>query len=76
MKKRVTDNFEIRLKALMLHQGLTVVMLSDASDIEQTHLRQFLGGAFYPSYVNIKKLCVALDVKADYLLGLEGKEST
>ena len=58
----------------MAQRGLTQVELAEACGIRQATLSSIEQGVAWPRADNLALLCRALDVSADYLLGLSDDE--
>lgn len=64
-------NFGERLKELRIEKGLTQKQLAQKIDNAQSAIVYWESNRQEPSISALKKLCIELDVSADYLLGLE-----
>jgi len=62
--------FSEKLKAAREVRNMTQAELSTITSIETTQIAHFESGNRNPSIDNLKKLCVGLNVSADYLLGI------
>jgi len=62
--------FAEMLRAARQHRDFTPEHLSQASGVDRTAISHFERGARDPSVDTLRKLAIALDVTADYLLGL------
>jgi len=63
--------FEKRLEKAVLSSGMTVTLICKRADITRTQLWEYLYNMRKPSIETLAKLAVALDVSADWLLGLD-----
>ena len=63
-------------KARADHVGLTQQELSALSGINQQQISKFESHERMPSLENFKKLCITLDVNADYMLGTVNRPVT
>lgn len=62
--------FAARLQKVRELRGLTQAALARASGLEPAMLSRFEAGLHEPSMANLRRLCRALLVSADFLLGL------
>ena len=62
--------FSEKLKAVRVIRDITQAELSKATGIDTSQIANFEFGNRKPSLDNLKKLCVGLNVSADYLLGI------
>ena len=67
MKKN--DLFPERLKAAKELRGISQTDLADRAKIPASSISHFESGARKPSFDNLKRLALALEVTTDYLLG-------
>jgi len=63
-------NFKKRLKDEIKHSGFTKVELAEKVGVSPEMITQYYTTKKLPSLETFEKLCRALDVSADYLLGL------
>ncbi len=63
-------SFAARLKAARLRRDMSAAQLCQRAGIEQSHLSHFETGTRQPGADNLRKLALALDITADFLLGL------
>ena len=63
-------NFGERLRHARLTQGLTQAELAEKTRLHASAIGHFEIGLRLPSFVNLRKLAVALDITSDYLLDL------
>ena len=70
------DIFEQRLKESRLEKGFSQVELAKMVQTTNDSVYSWEKGRSQPSIEMIRKLCVALSVSADYLLGLEKDDGT
>ena len=66
------DFIEI-LKELMIEFNLNQSELANKIGLKQSQISEWLKGKSKPGYDNIKTICIALDISADRLLGLDEK---
>ena len=55
----------------MLEKALNQVQLAQKIGVKQSQVSEWLKGKSKPGYDNLKAMCVALDISADRLLGIE-----
>ena len=67
---------DTRLRAARKSKGMTQAALADLLGISQPAYFQFESGKRTPNVPMVIKLCRALDVSADYLLGIEAREGS
>ena len=70
--KQAAAAFREKVRAARIDQGMTVAMLSSISKLHKSAIGHFESGSRRPSFENLRQLCTALKVSADYLLGLKG----
>ncbi len=70
------DIFEQRLKDVRLEKGFSQVELAKMVQTTNDSVYSWEKGRSQPSIEMIRKLCVALGVSSDYLLGLEREDGT
>lgn len=58
------------LKDIMIDFNLNQSQLAEKIDLKQSQISEWLKGKSKPSYDSIKTICIALDISADRLLGL------
>lgn len=63
-----------RLKEAMARKGLTVSKLAIRSGITERMIRYYISGHSDPGRYSLERMCGALDVSADWLVGTENKE--
>ena len=68
--------FQQRLKEIRIERGFTQVELAKLVQTTNDSVYSWEKGRSQPSIDMIVKLCVALSVSADYLLGLEREDGT
>ena len=68
--------FSSRLKAYREKRGLSQVDLASRAGLPSTSISHFESGARKPSFDNLVRLVRALEVSADYLLGLSSLNQT
>lgn len=60
-----------RVSDAMVKTGLTQGKIAEMTGINQSHISNYYCRKCTPSMESLAKLCVALNVSADYLLGLK-----
>ena len=70
--RRAMDFIDI-LKDIMIDFNLNQSQLADKIGLRQSQISEWLSGKSKPGYDSIKAICLALDVSADRLLGLDEK---
>lgn len=68
------EGFSDRLKESIQDRGLTQRMLATRIGTTEVSISRYLKGKRIPSADVLYKLCKALDVSADYLLGLSNEK--
>lgn len=66
------DFIEI-LKEIMIDFNLNQSQLAEKIGLKQSQISEWLKGKSKPGYDSIKSLCLALDISADRILGLDEK---
>ena len=66
------DFIEI-LKEIMIDFNLNQSQLAEKIGLKQSQISEWLKGKSKPGYDSIKSLCLALDISADRILGLNEK---
>ena len=61
------------LKDIMIDFNLNQSQLANKVGLKQSQISEWLKGKNKPGYDNIKAICLALDISADRLLGLDDK---
>ena len=61
------------LKDIMIDYNLNQSQLADKIGLKQSQVSEWLSGKSKPGYDSIKTICLALDISADRLLGLDEK---
>ena len=64
--------FRPRLREAMRASGLNESELAEMVDMTRPAISMYLSGRRIPETVSLIRLCRALDISADYLLGLSG----
>lgn len=59
------------LKDVMAEYNLNQTQLALKIGVKQSQVSEWLNGKSKPGYDNIKAICIALGISANYLLGLE-----
>ncbi len=65
------SDFKDILKEILQETGLTQAEFAASINVKQGQVSEWLKGKTKPGYDTIKQMCVALNVSADYLLGLK-----
>ncbi|MDR0472321.1 MAG: helix-turn-helix domain-containing protein [Treponema sp.] len=65
------DVFGKRLRFARNDRGWSQERLAELAEIPNTSVAHFESGDRKPSYDNLRKLTLVLDISADYLLGIE-----
>ena len=66
------DFIEI-LKEIMIDFNLNQSQLAEKIGLKQSQISEWLKGKSKPGYDSIKTICLALDISADRILGLNEK---
>jgi transcriptional regulator with XRE-family HTH domain len=66
-------DFGSRLRAARERRDMSVSQLAERADINVTQISHFEIGTRQPGADNIRKLAPALDITADFLLGLSAE---
>lgn len=67
-------SFGERLKEVRLNRGMSVSGLANAADIDRSTIHNLENKTQYsPNTTTLVLICEALEVSADYLLGLRGE---
>lgn len=66
----MNEKFKKRLKEEIKLSGMTTKELGDKVGVSNEMITQYYTTSKMPSLATFEKLCRALDVSADYLLGL------
>ncbi|MDO5300087.1 MAG: helix-turn-helix transcriptional regulator [Clostridia bacterium] len=69
------DIFTDRIRLLILQKGLQQKQLASLCKLSPARLNNYLAGRTEPSLDVLQALCKALDVSADYLIGLSDTPS-
>ena len=64
-------NFIEILKDLMIDYNLNQTQLAEKIGVKQSQVSEWLKGKSKPGYDSLKAICVALEISADKLLGLD-----
>ena len=59
------------LKDIMIEYNLNQSQLAEKIGVKQSQISEWLKGKSKPGYDNLKNICLALGISANYLLGLE-----
>lgn len=73
-EQEMIEVFGERLKRLIGKNKTTQLDLSYAVDVDVTSVQNWCAGRHLPNAYFIPKICKALNVSADYLLGMEEEE--
>lgn len=69
---KVRMAFAERLKTAMDRQGVTRYSLAKATHIAPGAVYYWMQGVREPSAESLRRICYALEISADWLLGLKG----
>ena len=58
------------LKDLLIDYNLNQTQLAEKIGVKQSQVSEWLKGKSKPGYDSLKAICIALDISADVLLGL------
>lgn len=61
------------LKDIMIDFNLNQSQLANKIGLKQSQISEWLKGKSKPGYDNLKAICLALDISADRLLGIDDK---
>ncbi len=61
------------LKDIMIDYNLNQSQLASKIGLKQSQISEWLKGKSKPGYDNLKAICLALDISADRLLGIDDK---
>ncbi len=61
------------LKDIMIDYNLNQSQLANKIGLKQSQISEWLKGKSKPGYDNLKAICLALDISADRLLGIDDK---
>lgn len=64
-----SDEFKARLKKAREIRGLGQSALAERAGLPSSSISHFEGGGRKPSFENLRRLAIALEVTTDYLLG-------
>lgn len=62
--------FYKRLREVFEQKGIGLHVFAQQSGIEPEKLKGYIYGGVIPRYQDLVKICLSLNVKSDYLLGL------
>ena len=71
MENNTTMDFIEILKEIMFEFNLNQSALANKIGVKQSQVSEWLKGKSKPGYDSIKAICLALDISADRLLGLD-----
>lgn len=63
--------FARRLEQAMIEQNIYPAQLAKLSGVSRMNIHNYISGTAQPTAFNIKRLSIALDKSADWLLGIE-----
>ena len=66
--------FGARLKKVLEERKMTYEDLAENTYMSKTAIYYYVKGDVLPTADNLKAICIALNVSADYMLGLEVKK--
>ena len=61
------------LNDIMIDKNLNQTQFAKLIGVKQSQVSEWLNGKNKPGYDNLKTICLALNISADYLLGLDDK---
>lgn len=61
------------LKDIMIDYNLNQSQLANKIGLKQSQISEWLKGKSKPGYDNLKAICLALNISADRLLGIDDK---
>ncbi len=67
------QGFSARLQEAMFNKGWSVLDLSHHTGISDSSLWYYVNGYSLPGALNIARMCAALCISADWLLGIDKK---
>lgn len=70
-RRKTIKGFAERLEEAICESGMSTQEISEKANVCRTHLWKYRIDGVVPSSVTLMKLCKALNVSSDYLLGLE-----
>ena len=59
------------LKDIMIENNLNQTEFAKLIGVKQSQVSEWLKGKSKPGYDNLKAICLALDVSADFILGIK-----
>lgn len=63
--------FARRLEQAMIEQNIYPTQLAKLSGVSRVNIHKYISGTAQPTAFNIKRLAIALNKPADWLLGIE-----
>ena len=63
------------LKDIMIDKNLNQTQFAKLIGVKQSQVSEWLKGKSKPGYDNLKAICLAMNISADYLLGLTTKQN-
>lgn len=67
-EKKYPMGFHLRLVAVANKRGLTEMELAEGVGVGRSTMRKWLDGDSAPDALDLARLCLILDISADYLL--------
>jgi len=67
----ITEIFSSRLRNIRRLNDMTQIELAVRANLQPSHISHFESGRRTPSIHSLRAICRALEVQADYLLGLK-----
>lgn len=68
------DGFDRRLKTAIANSNLSVTDVQRKSGVSRSNMWGYMFDGVSPSAYTVMRLAIALNVSADYLLGIEGRK--
>lgn len=69
------QSFGDRLRRFREERGMTQADVAQSCGIPVAAISHFETGRRFPNYWNLKKLCIGMDLKPEYLMGLKSLET-
>lgn len=69
--KALDLTFARRLEQAMIEKSIYPSQLAKLSGVSRVNIYKYISGTAQPTAFNIKRLAIALDKSADWLLGIE-----
>lgn len=65
------NSFGNRLKSALGQRNITQIGLSEMTGISKTNINRYVQDEFEPNCTSLRLICNALEISADWLLGLK-----